>query len=217
MAADVSAFDGSLEHLAVLVVDPQIDFCDPGGVYARHGIDIAPVRRILEPLSALMQACRTRSVPIIATQFTILDDHRGKALLGPVLLAARPFLASEGFRPGSPGHGIVPELPRADFLIEKPTFSAFFASRLDYLLDRLGVTRLLMSGVGTNGAVESTLRDAQVRDFELTLVTDCTAGFRQDLHDVSVKNMAGLARTAVSQAIIERLAESCPNAEAGSL
>jgi nicotinamidase-related amidase len=188
--------------LALLVVDPQNDFCGTEGVYARRGIDVTPVRRILAPLHELAQACRLHDVPIIASQFTILADRRGRALLGDAIRTARPFLAEEGFRPGTPGHAIVAELPPPDFLIEKPAFSAFFASRLDFVLARLGIARLLIGGVGTNGAVESTLRDAQLRDLGITLVTDCTAGFNRDLHEISLKNMASLARLVSSQELI---------------
>src|SRR5262249_48653953 len=179
-------------RLALLVVDPQNDFCGTEGVYARRGIDVAPVRHILAPLNELMQACRQHDVPLIATQFTILTDRRGRAQLGEALRSARRFLAEEGLRPGTPGHGIVEELPPPDFLIEKPAFSAFFASRLDFVLGRLGITRLLICGVGTNGAVESTLRDAHLRDLDITLVTDCTAGFNRELHEISLRNMAPL-------------------------
>lgn len=193
------------DRLALLVVDPQVDFCSPDGLYARRGIDVAPIRRILPPLKELMGACQQRDVPTIATQFTILTDRRGRPLVGGALLAARPFLAEDGFRPGTPGHGLAEELPSPDFLIEKPTFSAFYASRLDFLLTRLEVARLLICGVGTNGAVESTLRDAQLRDLELVLVTDCTAGFRPDLHEISLKNMAPLARPLSSRAVVEAL------------
>jgi nicotinamidase-related amidase len=194
------------DHLALLVVDPQVDFVSPDGLYARQGIDIESVRRILPPVAELLRACHGRGVPTVASQFTIVADRRGRSLLGAALLAARPFLAHDGFRPGTPGHSLALDLPRPDFLIEKPTFSAFYASRLDYLLSRLEVRHLLVCGVGTNGAVESTLRDAQLRDLELTLVSDCTAGFRADLHDLSLKSMATLARVAESRTVLRALA-----------
>jgi nicotinamidase-related amidase len=190
---------------ALLVVDPQRDFCSPDGTYARHGIDISPMQQLLPPLAELIRACQQAGVSVIATQFTILTDRRGVPLVGERLLAARPFLREEGFRPGTNGHGVVDSLPVPDFLIEKPTFSAFYATRLDYLITRLGVTRLLICGVGSNGSVETTLRDAQLRDYDMILVTDCTAGFRADLHELSMKNMATLARLLNSKAVIASL------------
>jgi nicotinamidase-related amidase len=188
-----------------LVVDPQVDFLSREGLYARQGIDVEPVRSILAPVAELMRTCQSRGVPTVASQFTIVADRCGRPVLGSALLAARPFLAEAGFRPGTPGHAVVPDLPPPDFLIEKPTFSAFYASRLDFLLHHLEVDRLLICGVGTNGAVESTLRDAQLRDLELTLVTDCTAGFRADLHELSLRSIASLARLAESCAVIAAL------------
>jgi nicotinamidase-related amidase len=206
MNASSQALVFDADHLALLVIDPQVDFASPDGLYARHGINIDSVRRILPQVAELLRACQRRGIPTLASQFTIPADRGGRPVLGAALLAARPFLARDGFRPGTPGHALVSDLPPPDFLIEKPTFSAFYASRLDYLLGRLGVRHLLICGVGTNGAVESTLRDAQVRDLELTLISDCTAGFRADLHDLSLKSMAALAQVAESRSVLAALA-----------
>ncbi len=203
MNASSSAPDHN--RLALLVVDPQVDFVSRDGLYARQGIDVEPVRQLLPPTAQLIRACQHHGVPTLASQFTIVADPRGRPLLGAALLAARPFLATSGFRTGTPGHALAPELPPVDFLVEKPTFSAFYASRLDFLLRHLGARRLWICGVGSNGAVESTLRDAQLRDLELTLVTDCTAGFRSDLHELSLRSMAALARVAQSSAVIAEL------------
>jgi nicotinamidase-related amidase len=205
---------GSLEavfeagRLALLVIDLQVDFASPAGLYARQGVDIEPVRRIVEPTAELMRACLRRGVPTIASQFTIVADSRGRPLIGSALLAARPFLAKDGFRPGTPGHALITDLPAPDFLVEKPTFSAFYASRLDFVLGHLGVQHLMICGVGTNGAVESTARDAQLRDLGLTLVIDCTAGFRADLHELSIKSMATLAGTTESGAVMVAISEA---------
>jgi nicotinamidase-related amidase len=158
-----------------------------------------------------MHACQQAGVSVIATQFTIVTDRKGVPLVGERLLAARPFLRKEGFRPGTSGHGVVESLPVPDFLIEKPTFSAFYATRLDFLLTRLYVTRLLICGVGSNGAVETTLRDAQLRDYDIILVTDCTSGFRADLHELSMKSMATLARLLDSKAVIASLQRGEPD------
>ena len=196
---------------ALLIVDPQRDFCSPDGTYARHGIDISPMQRLLPHLAELMHACQQAGVSVIATQFTIVTDRKGVPLVGERLLAARPFLRKEGFRPGTSGHGVVDGLPVPDFLIEKPTFSAFYATRLDFLLTRLYVTRLLICGVGSNGAVETTLRDAQLRDYDMILVTDCTSGFRADLHELSMKSMATLARLLDSKAVIASLQRGEPD------
>jgi nicotinamidase-related amidase len=200
-----------IHSAALLIVDPQRDFCSPDGTYARHGVDISPMQRLIPPLAELIRACQQVGVSVIATQFTILTDRGGVPLVGERLLAARPFLREEGFRSGTSGHGVVDSLPVPDFLIEKPTFSAFYATRLDFLLTRLGVTRLLICGVGSNGAVETTLRDAQLRDYDMILVTDCTAGFRADLHELSMKNMATLAGQLDSKAVIASLQRGEPD------
>ena len=73
--------------------------------------------------------------------------------------------------PGGWGHALVDELGPADIAVEKVNFSAFYMSRLEWVLGRAGVRRLFVAGIVSNGGVASTVRDAHVREFEYCGVT----------------------------------------------
>lgn len=184
----------SLKNAALILIDVQKDFCGVEGVYARNGISIDGIRKIIPPLKKVVAACKRVKVPVIASQYLILEDLEGQPLLASQILKVRPFLAKEGFRSGSPGMEIVDELPPPDYKVEKVAFSAFYNTRLEFLLKKLNITTLLFSGVGTNGAVESTVRDAHLRDYTIYLLEDCVAGFNPALHQASLENLATLGQ-----------------------
>lgn len=192
----------SLKNVALLAMDVQKDFCGLDGAYARNGIAINEIRKIIAPLKAVITACKKEKIPVIASQYVILTDLEGQPLLAPAILKVRPFLEKEGFRPGSPGAEMVEELPPPDYKVEKVAFSAFYNTRLEFILKKLNITTLLVSGVGTNGAIESTVRDAHLRDYTIYIVEDCVAGFNPALHEASLKNMAALGQVVSSKELI---------------
>ncbi|MBN8907858.1 MAG: isochorismatase family protein, partial [Rhodospirillales bacterium] len=79
---------------------------------------------------------------------------------------------------------------------EKVAFSAFYMSRLEWVLNRAGVRRLLAAGIVTNGGVASTVRDAAVRDFEVTLLSDGCAAFDAETHRIAVEALRPVAKIA---------------------
>jgi len=191
----------SLKNTALVLIDVQKDFCGLEGVYARNGVSVSEIRKIIAPLKGVVEACKNRKIPVFASQYLILTDLDGHPLLAPQILKVRPFLAKEGFRLGSPGFEIIEELPPPDYKIEKVAFSAFYNTRLEFLLRKLNVTTLLFAGVGTNGAVESTVRDAHLRDYTIYILEDCVAGFSPALHEASLKNLATLGQLVKSEEI----------------
>lgn len=184
------------------MIDLQRDFCGVDGAYARNGVSINEIRKIIPPLQEVVKVCKREKIPVIASQYLILTDLEGQPLLSPQILKVRPFLAKEGFRLGTPGFEIIEELPPPDYKIEKVAFSAFYNTRLEFLLKKLNITSLLIAGVGTNGAVESTVRDAHLRDYTIYLLEDCMAGFNPALHEASLKNMATLGQVINSSVVL---------------
>jgi nicotinamidase-related amidase len=136
---------------------------------------------------------------IVSTHFTLVPGRDGAPLISPHLARLRPFLARGDFAPGSWGHALVDALAPADFTVEKVAFSAFYMSRLEWILNRVGVRRLLVAGIVTNGGVASTVRDAQVRDFAVTVLEDGCAAFDAATHVTAVaalRPVAAIARVA---------------------
>ena len=107
----------------------------------------------------------------------------------------RPFLTTGDFFPGGWGHALVDELQPADLMIEKVAYSAFYQTRMEFVLSRAGVRTLMVCGILTNGGVASTVRDAHVRDFNVITLHDGCAAFSPETHDTAVRALATVGRT----------------------
>jgi len=193
---------------ALLLLDLQNDFLHSDGAYGRAGqrsSDIAALPRRLEPLVDL---ARQKGVLVGATMFTLVPGRAGEPMISPHLKKLRPFLAKGDFAPGSWGQALVDELQPADFSVEKVAYSAFYMTRLEWLLRKTGIEKLYVAGIVTNGGVASTIRDAHVRDFETILLADGCAAFSRDVHETAVAALASVAVVATVGATIETLGAS---------
>jgi ureidoacrylate peracid hydrolase len=181
---------------ALVIVDLQNDFLHPDGAYARGGQkndDIAALPGKIKPLA---DAMRRRGGWIVSTHFTLVPGRGGEPIVSPHLLQLRPFLRKGDFAPGSWGHALVDELGPADLSVEKVAYSAFYMTRLEWLLRKCGIDRLIVGGIVTNGGVASTVRDAHVRDIDVTVLEDGCATFSRELHRVSTEALKPVARVA---------------------
>jgi len=174
---------------ALLLLDLQRDFLDPSGIYARHGLPVDRLRDILPAVERVARASRAAHVPIFASKFTVYLSPGGTPLGMDHIVKARPFLLEEGFRLGDPGRELIADLPRPDYELDKPRFSAFHGTPLELLLRSLGVDTLVLTGIVTHGGVEATARDALIRDFSVVILEDCVAAFDEDLHLASLRGM----------------------------
>lgn len=189
---------------AILLVDLQNDFIHPDGAYARGGQGAAEIAALPARLAPLVKAARSRSVPVIATLFTLVPGRGGEPLISPHLKALRPFLKRGDFAPGSWGQQVVDELQPIDMSVEKIAYSAFYMTRLEWLLRKTGIEHLVVGGIVTNGGVASTVRDAHVRDLGATVLSDGSAAFSPATHEEA---LAGLKPVARIRTIAEVLAE----------
>ena len=116
----------------------------------------------------------------------------------------RPFLAKGDFAPGRWGQALVDELQPADFSVEKIAYSAFYMTRLEWVLREAGIEQLYFAGIVTNGGVASTVRDAQVRDFDCTVLEDGCAAFSPEVHHTAIAGLRTVARiTTIGEAMRE--------------
>lgn len=189
---------------ALLICDLQNDFVHPDGAYGRAGQaapDIAAVPDRVAPLAALM---RRKGGWIVSTQFTLVPAKGGEPMISPHLKQLRPFLRRGDFQPGAWGHQLVDVLQPADLSVEKVAYSAFYMSRLEWVLRRAGIRRLFVSGIVTNGGVASTVREAHVRDFDVTVLEDGCAAFTPAVHDTAIAALRPVCRVAtVAEATAE--------------
>ena len=187
--------------LALLLCDLQNDFIHPEGAYGRAGQTAPEIAVLPAQLAPLCARVRAAGGWIVSTHFTLVPGKGGAPFISPHLARLRPFLARGDFAPGSWGHALVDELAPADMAVEKVAFSAFYASRLEWVLQRAGVRRLLVAGIVTNGGVASTVRDAQVRDFAVTVLEDGCAAFDPETHRIAIAALRPVAQIATVAAV----------------
>ena len=169
------------DRLALVIIDMQRDFLEPGGFGEALGNDVTPLREIVPTVQKLQQAFRDRGWLIIQT----VEGHH------PDLSDCPPSKRDRGHSDlkigdpgpmgrilvlGEPGNGIIPELtPHAnETVIAKPGKGAFYATSLATTLQRHGITHLIFTGVTTEVCVQSTMREANDRGYECLMLSDCT-------------------------------------------
>ncbi len=179
---------------ALLLCDLQNDFLHPDGAYGRAGRSAAEIAALPARLAPLAAAMREAGGWVVSTHFTLVPGRDGEPFISAHLRALRPFLGRGDFAPGSWGHALVDALAPADFMVEKIAFSAFYMTRLEWVLARAGIRRLLVGGIVTNGGVASTVRDAQVREFDVTVLEDGCAAFDPATHATAVAALRPVAK-----------------------
>jgi nicotinamidase-related amidase len=192
---------------ALLICDLQNDFLAPEGAYGRALLgspELAAIPARVRPFADLLRAKGGR---IVSTHFTLVPGRNGEPLISPHLRALRPFLRKGDFAPGGWGHALVDTLAPADFTVEKVAYSAFYMSRLEWVLRKLGIGKLYVCGIVTNGGVTSTVRDAHVRDFEVVVLEDGCGSFSRELHDTAIAALRSLCK-------VERIAHAIAELEA---
>jgi nicotinamidase-related amidase len=193
---------------APLIVDLQNDFLHPDGAYGRAGQsapEIAALPAVLKPLADLVRA---KGGWIVSTHFTLVPAKGGEPIVSPHLKALRPFLTKGDFLPGTWGHALVDALQPADLSVEKVAYSAFYQTRLEWVLRKCGIDRLMVGGIVTNGGVASTVRDAHVRDIETVVLADGCAAFSPKVHETAISALAPVSRIAtIAEAMSELTGE----------
>jgi nicotinamidase-related amidase len=164
------------ESTALILVDFQNEWFHPEGAYARTGVDISHMQRIVAPTVRLVEFCHEQRIPVICLTYAC----RGRIDGGPVF-DKRPALRADGgngLREGTFGVQVIPELPlsaekHGDWFIHRKRMSGFYQTGLEQLLRDLGRDTVLITGVATGSCCESTARDANFRNFNAIMVHDC--------------------------------------------
>jgi ureidoacrylate peracid hydrolase len=193
-----------IQSCALLICDLQNDFIHPRGAYGRAGQAAPSIAALPARLLPLVESFRAKGGWVVSTQFTLVPGKGGEPMISPHLAKLRPFLTKGDFKPGAWGHALVDELAPADLTIEKIAYSAFYMTRLEWVLRKAGIEKLYVAGIVTNGGVTSTVRDAHVRDFETVVLSDGCAAFTPALHDTAIAALSAVGRIAsVAEAIAE--------------
>ncbi len=186
-----------LAACALLVIDMQRDFIEPGGFGATLGNDVGLLRRAVEPNRRLLAAWRAAGLFAIHTR----EGHRPDlADLSPTKKArGRGAVTIGDLGPmgrilvrGEPGHDIVLELAPApgEPVVDKPGKGAFFATDLQAILQHRGITQLVVTGVTTEVCVSTTVREANDRGLECLVLEDCCGSYCPEFHDAALRMIA---------------------------
>lgn len=185
-----------MNDVALLLFDLQNDFIHPRGAYARGGATDPAITALPARLAPLVAAVRGAGGMIVSTHFTIWPGRGGEPIIAPHLRALRPFLRKGDFAPGSWGQALVDELTPSDIVIEKVAYSAFYQTRLEWMLRKCGLGRLIVAGITSSGGVSTTVRDAHVRDIEVTVLSDGCATIGREAHETAIAALRPVARIA---------------------
>lgn len=206
---DIDALDPT--RTGLLIVDLQNDFLHPQGAYGRAGQSAAEILALPDRVRPVADALRRAGGVVISAQFTLVPGRGGAPMIADHLRRLRPFLGAGDFAPGSWGNALVDTLQPADVTVEKVAYSAFYQTRLEFVLGRAGIDTLFVAGIVTNGGVASTLRDAHVRNLDTVLLSDGCAAFKPDLHAATVTVLSSIGPTltcAEATALFDRLGGS---------
>jgi biuret amidohydrolase len=182
---------------ALVVIDMQRDFLEPGGFGAALGNDVSQLRRIVAPLHALLGAARDARLTVIHTR----EGHRPDMTDAPRAKVERgaPSMRIGDRGPmgrilirGEAGHDIIPELyPLAgEPVLDKPGKGAFYQTDLDLMLRNRGIETLLVCGVTTEVCVHTTVREANDRGYRCIVVGDCCGSYFPEFHEVGLRMIA---------------------------
>ena len=179
---------------ALLVIDMQRDFIEPGGFGETLGNDVAQLAAIVPTVAALIGWCRTHGVRVLHTR----EGHRpdlsdcppAKLRRGaPALRIGDPGTMGRILVDGEPGNDILPAVAPApgERVIVKPGKGAFHATPLDEILRQQGITHLLFAGVTTEVCVQTTMREANDRGYDCLLVEDACASYFPAFHQATLE------------------------------
>jgi biuret amidohydrolase len=179
---------------AVIVIDMQRDFLEPGGFGESLGNNVALLSAAVEPIKRLLACARRRQMLIIHTREghrpDLSDAPRAKLERGaPSLRIGAPGPMGRILIRGEPGHDIIPELyPKAgEPVVDKPGKGAFYATDLGAMLQHRGIESLIVCGVTTEVCVHTTVREANDRGFRCLVPGDCCGSYFPEFHELGLR------------------------------
>ena len=222
LVAEPQAIELAFDKTALLVIDMQRDFLEPGGFGESLGNDVSFLRACIPPCQQLLAAARAAGVAVIHTREGHLPDlsdappakiNRGK----PELRIGSHGPMGRILIRGEPGHGIIAELAPVDgeLIIDKPGKGAFYRTQLqEYLRDK-GIENLIVCGVTTEVCVHTTVREANDRGYQCVVVSDACGSYFPEFHRVALAMVSAqggiFGWVSKSQAVIALLQQHAKN------
>lgn len=194
IAAEPFPLDLDPATTALIVIDMQRDFIEPGGFGASLGNDVTRLQAIVPTTARLIDGCRAAGVPVIHTREChkpdLSDCPPAKRLRGaPSLRIGDAGPMGRVLIAGEPGAEIVAELAAipGEKVIDKPGKGAFYATDLGPYLACLGTKTLIFAGVTTEVCVQTTMREANDRGFDCLLAEDATESYFAEFKEAALQ------------------------------
>ena len=182
MAAQLDPLD------ALLVIDMQNSFCHPDGVmYDALGQPLFEIDKTVKATAEAVAAARAAHVPVVFTRHQYRSGHVD---FGPLFPQFRDLLqAKQGLLARTWDADIIDdlELGPSDLVVDKARLDAFYNTSLDTLLRNMGIARIALAGVITNACVETSTRAAAMRDYQVTVLSDCTTSGQEQHRTMSLE------------------------------
>ena len=224
LTAQPYAFNCQLSNTALIIIDMQRDFIEPGGFGESLGNDVSLLSAIVPQCQIVLKAWRKAGGMVVHTREAHRPDlsdcppakiSRGNAKLriGDVGPMGRILVA------GEPGNQIIAELsPMAgEVVIDKPGKGAFYATDLHTQLQQRGISHLIFMGVTTEVCVQTSMREANDRGYDCLLLEDCTESYFPLFRVATlqmVRAQGGIVGwTAPSAPLLQALAQHAPHGE----
>jgi len=179
---------------ALVLIDMQRDFLEPGGFGESLGNDVSMLAAAIGPCASLLEAARKLGLMVVHTREGHLPDlsdaPRAKVERGdPSVRIGEPGPMGRILIRGEPGHDIVPSLhpQAAELVIDKPGKGAFYATPLQESLKARGIEYLVVCGVTTEVCVHTTVREANDRGYRCIVPGDCCASYFPEFHRVGLQ------------------------------
>src|SRR6201987_481402 len=179
---------------ALVIIDMQRDFMEPGGFGETLGNDVSQLARAVKPIGSVLSMARDTGMLVIHTREghspDLSDAPPAKVERGaPSLRIGDPGPMGRILIRGEAGHDIIPELYPLDteILIDKPGKGAFYATELDEVLRKYGIENLLVGGVTTEVCVNTTVREANDRGYRCVVISDGCASYFPEFHEMGLR------------------------------
>jgi biuret amidohydrolase len=194
VAAEPGPIDLDWSTTALLIIDMQRDFMEPGGFGETLGNDVSQLARAVAPIAAVLKAARDTGMVVIHTREGHLPDlsdappakvERG----APSLRIGDPGPMGRILIRGEAGHDIIPALYplQGEIVIDKPGKGAFYATSLGDDLKAREIETLLVCGVTTEVCVNTTVREANDRGYRCVVLADGCASYFPEFHEMGLK------------------------------
>jgi nicotinamidase-related amidase len=192
--AEPAPIDLDWSATALVIIDMQRDFMEPGGFGETLGNDVSQLARAVLPIAAVLTAARDKGMLVVHTREGHLPDLSdappAKVARGaPSLRIGDPGPMGRILIRGEAGHDIIPELypVEGEIVIDKPGKGAFYATELGDVLGKHGVENLLVCGVTTEVCVNTTVREANDRGYRCVVISDGCASYFPEFHEMGLK------------------------------